>query len=365
MCIEGKFTDIQIVQNSFKITTSNNTKPVGMSALSMLNRIEEVMLRVKQGGLQGPPELSREVIWKQLKEKALKIHDNYLAKTSRIFWFRRFRRWFFGIPQQEEALRSALARINKLTLTPPQLRAESLQQLPRDPILYIHRFLPVRDLGNLAQVSVDDKKEVRTSIVQRAQEYGFKGDNDDYDEAKYFLISLFKAISRLIAWIPEEYLVYNGKKIDPEATFKNIKLGEGVEAVFTQVLKLFTLYIPYMEHNNTESELKEKANAVKMLLLLGANPDVKGKYQANVDETPLVFCITRSSLKPGFRAELIRTLLDYGANPNEPIPNRVDSLLDFTLLAASYPNFISYYLRRAWCNHYSKCAEWLRLAGAK
>jgi hypothetical protein len=267
------YTDIIIDGDQFSIKQlsakeKENKYHAGL-ALITLDRIEEVMHR----GLtylataediyskMSPVELRQE-----LKQLAKSIKAGYLEMSQHLSYARRF---FGGVAQEEEGIRSAYERIEKLAAQGPVL------DLPNELIGHICSFLEMRNLGKLAQVNAhaNAHAEVAKAVMQ-ARECGYKGHDSAGAGAKNYL-KYQQSFETLVkdGMINEDDIVRRKGYVNSKATLSWIKqftkgLSEAEQAAIK--VKLNDALLHYSSRGN--------AAVCQVLLQLGADSESRNNF---------------------------------------------------------------------------------------
>jgi ankyrin repeat protein len=300
---------IIINKNHFYIQPADSNRfPQKAAALINLNRITEVMRRnlpYSQDRRDEYSGLTQRDLWKRLKTEADHLHSAF---------------------PQDEAVCLAFKKVNDL-IHPTYFFPE----LPEEINEFICEFLPIRELGVMAQVCTRGRQLSEKAFVTRARAY--RQPAEEAATAKYYLQKAFCFIKRLIKESEFVKLMEGQFDTDVETTFKNLQSLNSNENEIQTFLskKLFEL----CEEGNYESGVHEFVNVllrcgarldfkhphlgmsilhvaaekfIPMLLEKGADPNIQNERM----EIPLY-----SAVRKNFRKETIAKLLEYGADPNK------------------------------------------------
>jgi hypothetical protein len=315
------YTDIIIDGDQFSIQRlsseeKENKYHAGL-ALITLDRIEEVLRR----GLtylamaeDSYSKMSPDELKQELKQLAEFIKTNYLKKSQNLSYARRF---FGGVAQEEEGIRSAYQRIMNLIAPPPVF------DLPNELTAQICSLLEQCDLGRLAQVNKHADAHVKEEVVQRAREYGYQG--NDFAEAKnYFQFIRSLDFDTLVkdGVISEAYIVRRKRSfVDFEATLRNIKQLSEVEQPLKEKLNKALIRYSY------------EGNAVACHTLLHLGADIEASLEM------FGFPVARTALSwAAFKGnkDVVKVLIQNGANVNATSINLLTPLY-----LASDPEIVS------------------------
>jgi hypothetical protein len=146
-------------------------------------------------------------------QKSEEIYQAYIEKHSKSHWIART--FFSDIKKVDKQYQ----RIMNL-ISPPQVLV-----LPNEVIQRIVNDLPLCDLAKtFAVLNYCGRMHSQVNVIKRAKEIGYKGDNPV--EAGQYLENVFNKIISLGTnkLLPEKYLAWSNKKIDPEKTLKKLKI---------------------------------------------------------------------------------------------------------------------------------------------
>lgn len=294
------FSNVELIENRVVIRPADH-KPQGMTALSMLERIESIM---QSGEIQ---RQATQETWEDLKTQARWIGYRYCSKTGEMG---RLRRYLFKIKEKESLIKAAIARIENI----PFRTTFSLLSLSTVPFQNLLSFLPIPDLGHVANLCIEGKRQVEINRFQKAKAYGYEGESRV--EAQEYLRLLFQTVSALHTYgiLPFDCLRFyeeNGP-LNVEATFLEMqRCFEIDQTVFRE---------PFSNHlrtviANTLLENAYRIFQVQFLLKYGADPNAKHNSYTILGDAFNVFFCRRINEHVEADFAIIRLLIKNGANP--------------------------------------------------
>lgn len=320
------YFDVVINGNTYKIIETKVKPQKKGCAIATLQKIE----RVLKDNLTFSPDsannsyvnFTKNELETTLIQQSYKIQKDYNKKQSKLFWIIR------KIFSQKKLVAVYIERIRMLGF-------QMMESLPPELTAHVAKFLPVSI--PLAQVSKQLSEFSKYAKLEKAREYGYKGQS--CDEAVTYLKILFANLRLLCKSeiIPNIFHSYKGDglEIDEEKTLENLKnlttenlfyLFKDSKIYSAPHLSKFLLIIKDYwtisdcltedikiagsEALYTAANFGEK-NIVEFLLHHKADPNVL----TNEKDTPLHLAVMANKI------DIVELLLKYGANPNIPDQN--------------------------------------------
>lgn len=292
-----------------------STRPKHFAASTLCN-IHEIFTGNRQFDASGSDPVfscfKEEDCFSTLNEKAQQIKDKYKQKVK---WMPGWLKSLNGVKEEETKIIQLAETIQNL-----YDQKYAIQVLAKKNFLYpgvlghICSFLPIQDLKSFAQASSVIKETSDLSILKRAQEeYGYE--KNDVEGAKLYLDRLFKMLDKpaIKESLSNRYYVWQNEKLDHAATLKKLRgislrdfeasvsydtrpcvhsdTYDGMYVDFAQFLTFWvakrtikakkplkkfdwaTLF--FRPRNMSTAFLKIQLNRIKLLLLLGADPNTR------------------------------------------------------------------------------------------
>ncbi|MBA3236866.1 MAG: ankyrin repeat domain-containing protein [Parachlamydiaceae bacterium] len=208
--VEGE--EIHIIERRFKPNNSGLALTTLESIEKAIEGIRQDKLNYSEGYSDEYADLSKEELLEVLMEKATLIADGYRKKRENLSFFGKF---------FSENVQNAIDKIESRLISPPvfpNLVADDKKTPLTDVIQEILRFLEVPDLGNFGQLNRQGNTQQQLAILDRAQEYGYEGNNKL--QATNHLREIFNNIYEVHQYFYS--LSHNSEKISKIKALKNI-----------------------------------------------------------------------------------------------------------------------------------------------
>ncbi len=301
-----------------------NTRPKHFAASTLCN-IQEIFTGNLKFDAKGSESvfssLNEEDCFSTLKEQAQQIKDKYKQKVK---WMPGWLKSLNGVKEEE-------TKIIQLAKTIQNLfdQKYSIQTLAEQNFLYpgvlghICSYLPIQDLKSFAQACSVIKETSDQSILKRAQEeYGYE--KNDVEGAKLYLDHLFKMLDQpaIKESLSNRYYVWQNEKLDHAATLRKLR---GIS------LRDFEASVSYdtgpCVHTDTYNGMY--VDFAQFLTFWAAKKTIKAKKPLKkVYWFDLLFCVDMSTAYLKIQLNRIKLLLLLGADPNTRfrswLPHHID-----------------------------------------
>ncbi len=209
---------IVLQPTTYYFVESKNDEPELVTLEKILSIVKK-QLNYDKSHQDSYSEIPKNELFTLLKEKSLQIHREVLQQEQAIL-------------TKKKTIEAYISKIGCF-----MVQSKGLPLLD-DIVTEMTKYMELPEIFRLAQVSLQNYKQVKSYFFDQAKLYGFEGQNKD--EGYKFINGLFKAIIDLEGMLPVR--VYNKKnKLQPEKTL--IKLFK--ELSTPGIFSLFSTYTIY------------------------------------------------------------------------------------------------------------------------
>ncbi len=293
--IETNYINIHIENKTFRVDPSSKKESPHATMLKIQRIFEEKIT-------SADTTLNHDKLFKQAKQ----IKEDFDRQVDQSWWITKK---VFRLEKKQEELNSILIKIER-SLNPASFflsNEDSNQCMPKEMTQLICKYLPAKDLKNLAQVNKKGLEEAQHFEIKKAKEYGYKG--DDLKQAQAFLKERFSEIHVAVKrkYIPAEFVVKNARQeVDAEATLRKLlHLTDSEKKRFLDQLNHFLIGA---EFDLFFISIRKEPDLLGMKILLRLGADIN--FQDSNGNTALIFAAAYKKEK------LVELLLEAGADPN-------------------------------------------------